>query len=461
MEHGVFIEKGVDDWQIVQHENHKASIDFEGSWRVIKDAVKIGIKDAVPIIRVISEEDNSQVIPWQNVTAFPAEDSITGTWKTTLTIPAGGLYRIETGLVVRSADEQFKWTFRGDTRLHFGVGDVFLIAGQSNSAGYGKDTAFDPPQIGIHLFRNRHRWDLAAHPFNESSFAGDVSNAERGVSGVSPYLAFGKAFTKISHYPVGFIASAMGGMPIKRWNPNGGPLYKNMLKQTQACGKIAGVLWYQGCSNTNDKGLVDYKDKYYDVINSFRRDLGYPVKFFTFQLNREANSTADNGYGIVREIQRAATHELDDVYVMPTLHCGLSDAIHNNAHSCIMLGENMARLCGNVLYGTKEFFAPEIQSATAKGQELTVTFDHVAASFVLPDNRPDKCGFTITDKSGVVPFQPIKVDGPSFIMELERSLDEDATISFAYEANPTHVPPLDEVTYLPPISFYHYPITNL
>ncbi len=458
MEHGVFIEKGISDWQIVQHTDHKATLDFQGSWRVIKDAVKIGIKDAKPQIRVVSEEDNSQIIPWQDVTTYPADDYITGTWKTTLTIPAGGLYRIETGLVVNGADPQYRWTFRGDTRLHIGVGDVFLIAGQSNSAGYGKDTAFDPPQLGVHLFRNRHTWDLAAHPFNESTFAGDVANAERGVSGVSPYLAFGKAFNKLSHYPVGLIASAMGGMPIKRWNPEGGKLYKNMLEQTQACGKIAGVLWYQGCSNTDDKGLTDYKKKYYDIINSFRRDLGYPVKFFTFQLNREANSQLDKGYGTVREIQRLATHELDDVYILPTIHCGLSDAIHNNAHSCIMLGENMAKLCGNILYGTREFFAPEIEHAVATDGFLRVSFNHVAASFVVPDSRWEKCGFTITDQSGIVPFKPMKADGCSFILELERKLDGETVISFAYEANPTHVPPLDEVTYLPPLAFYRYPV---
>lgn len=458
MKHGVFIEKGISDWQIVQHENHKASIEFEGSWHVIKDAVKIGIRDARPLIRVISEEDNSQIIPWQDVTAYPADDYITGTWKTTLTIPAGGLYRIETGLEVNGADPQYKWTFRGDTRLHVGVGDVFLIAGQSNSAGYGKDTAFDPPELGVHLFRNRHSWDLAAHPFNESSFADDVANAERGVSGVSPYLTFGKAFKKLSHYPVGFIASAMGGMPIKRWNPDGGKLYNNMVQQTKACGKIAGVLWYQGCSNTDEKGLKDYKEKFYDIINAFRRDIGYPVKFFTFQLNREVNSANDHGYGTIREIQRLATHELEDVYILPTMHCGLSDAIHNNAHSCIMLGENMARLCGHILYGTKAFFAPEIDKAVAKDNLITITFTNTDASFVIPDNRYEKCGFTLTDASGNVEYKQIKADGNSICIELHKPLEGEAVISFASEANPTHVPPLDEITYLPPLAFYQHPI---
>lgn len=454
MEHGVFIEKGLDDWQIVQHKNKKADITFEGSWRIIKDAVKIGIKDAMPLIRVVSEEDNAQIISWQAADAFPEKDYITGTWKATLSIPAGGLYRIETALDVHSTNPAFHWLFRGDVRLHVGVGDVFLIAGQSNAAGYGRDAAYDPPQLGIHLFRNRHRWDLAAHPFNESSFAGDVANAERGVSGTSPYLAFGKTFTKLSHYPVGFIASAMGGMPIKRWNPDGGRLYVNMLEQTKVCGNIAGVLWYQGCSNTDEKGLVDYKEKYYDIIRSFRRDLGYPVKFFTFQLNREVNSQADYGYGKIREIQRQASHELEDVYVLPTIHCGLSDSIHNNAHSCIMLGENLARLCGHVLYGTRPFSAPEMIKAVEKEKTVTVTFANVQRSFIVPDASCEKCGFSILDENGSVSFSPITFAGNTISMKLERPIVGKAYISFASEANPTHVPPLDEVTYMPPLSCF-------
>lgn len=458
MKHGVFIEKGLEDWQIVQHENHQASVEFSGSWQVIKDAVKIGVKDVKPQIRVISEEDNSQVIPWQDVTIHPDEDYVTGTWETTLTIPAGGLYRIETGLCVTSTRPGIRWIFRGDTRLHVGVGDVFLIAGQSNSAGYGKDSAFDPPQLGVHLYRNRSSWDLAAHPFNESTYAGDIANAERGVSGVSPYLAFGKTFQKLSHYPVGLIASAMGGMPLKHWNPDCGKLYMNMLKQTKACGKIAGVLWYQGCSNTDEKGLDGYQEKFYHMIDSFRRELGYPVKFFTYQLNREVYSTNDYGYGTIREIQRNAAHDLEDVYILPTIHCSLSDGIHNNAHSCIMLGENMAKLCSNILYGTQEFFAPEITKAVEKDSVVTVSLANVNASVVIPDNSFEKCGFTIEDEDGKVPFKPITAKNNTLLLELERPLKGAANISFAFEANPTHVPPLDEITFLPPLSFYHFPI---
>lgn len=460
MEHGTFITEGMSDWQIVQHHDGYATVHFAGTWIVIKDAVKIGIVDVVPKIRIVSEEDNSQISAWLTPSYTPDNDDMkTGTWETDLKIPAGGPYRIETSLHVKSVREGLNWVFRGDVRLHVGVGDVFMIAGQSNSAGYGKDTAYDAPELGVHLFRNRHTWDLAAHPFNESTFNAGVANADRGVTGVSPYLAFGKYFKKLSHYPVGLIETAMGGMPIKKWKPNVGGLYKNMVEQAKACGDMAGVLWYQGCSNTDAKGLDGYKENYYEIIDCFRKDIGYDVPFFTFQLNREINSPNDDGYGQVREIQRQASHDIKEVYIIPTLNCSLSDTIHNNAHSNIMLGESLAKLCGHVLYNTTEFFAPEISSAVLNDNIISVTFEHVNGSLLIPTQNPEICGFTVNDDNGTVPYEKIMVN-ENTKNEVDIYLTEKPSgkclISYAYEANPTRVLLMDERTYLPPLSFYKY-----
>lgn len=463
MIHGVLIDQGLSDWQIVQHQNGYADITLSGRWIVTKNAIKQGVAYAKPMIRVLKEDDGSQIIPWTNTdNSTPDESGYAGTWETTLHIPAGGLYRIETGLRTTSTQPGIWWMFRGDTRLHFGVGDVFLIGGQSNSAGYGKDTAYDPPELGVHLYRNRHQWDIASHPFHESSFNPGVANAEEGVSGTSPYLAFGKAFRKLSHYPVGLIATAKGGMPMKKWLPGRGSLYLNMVEQAKACGPIAGVLWYQGCSDT-DKKYTEYKERYYDMIEAFRKDLGYPVKFFTFQLNRQVNGFNDPGWGVVREAQRTASHDFEDLYILPTINCSLSDAIHNSAHSCMLLGERMARMCAHILYQTPAFFAPEMTSAVANGKELKLTFANVEQSFVIPSDKGYESGFTVHTKEDTtilpIRFKRDADQGNVLVLTFEEDILEGSTLSFAWEANPVPFPSLDEVTFLPPLSFYKYPIT--
>lgn len=462
--HGVFIENGLSDWQIIQHENHMGRTCLSGTWVVPKAAIKQGVEYARPMIRILHEDDNSQLQPWSYTEYETNEDQISGTWKAELEIPAGGLYRIETALETKGTAPGILWIFRGDCRLHIGVGDIFVIGGQSNSAGYGKDPAYDPPELGVHLFRNRHTWDLATHPMNESSFGADTKNAEMGVSGNSPYLTFGKTFKRYSHYPVGFIATAMGGMPMKRWKEDGG-LYLNMVKQTKACGgKVAGVLWYQGCSDTDEKNASAYKEKHYNMIKAFRKELGYDVPFFTYQLNRQVGGEFDAGWGMVREAQRMASHDLKDVYVLPTIDCSLSDLIHNDAHACIRLGERMAKMCAGILYQAPEYFAPEIIDATISQNTAKLTFNNMKLGFVSASDKAADCGFTFTDDKGEIPYEKLefsRTEKNIITVHLDREPAGDVKVSHAWQANPTYVPLKDEVTFLPPLSFYEYPVKKV
>lgn len=59
MVHGMFIDNGLSDWQIVQHMDGFARVDFSGSWILIKDAVKQGIDYVQPMIKIYNENDNS------------------------------------------------------------------------------------------------------------------------------------------------------------------------------------------------------------------------------------------------------------------------------------------------------------------------------------------------------------------------------------------------------------------
>jgi len=463
--HGVFIENGVMDWQIVQHDHGAAILNFSGTYIIPVAAIDVGVKTASPMIRVMREDDNSQLIPWTKTNYSLDKNMTSGTWDIQLSVPAGGLYRIETGLDTISTTPDLGWIFRGDIRSHIGVGDLFVIAGQSNSSGYGRDSAYDPPMPLIHLYRNRRTWDLCSHPMNESTFAADDVNAEMGVSGVSPYLSFGKSLHKLSHYPVGFISTALGGSPISRWNSlQDGDLFANMMTKIKECGgKVAGILWYQGCSDTTPELADTYFESFKHFVMETRSQLAYEVPFFTFQLNRQLDGEYDDGWGIVREAQRQASLTIPSVYILPTLNCTLSDGIHNNAHSYIMLGERMAKICGYVLYNTPKFLAPELAKITYEDDTIKLHFNHIRRSLLVSTSKHNDLGFLIQDDNGIVPIASIKAskDEPNILLiTLERSLSENATISHGWEANPTFTPVVDEVSYIPIVSFYKQHITS-
>lgn len=247
-DYGVSIRKGPSDWQICQTDGRGAELHLEGTW-----GYDSPVPHAAVMVRVVRESDNMPVVNWQRAYMVGTHDDRQGSWELDLFVPQGGLYRLETGLDA-GWDRKAVWLTRGDLRLHIGVGNLFVIAGQSNAAGYGRDPAWDPPALEVHSLRNNGRWDLAVHPLNESTDAADRPNAEGGVGGTSPYLAFGRRYAAESCLPVGLIPTAMGSTEISQWLPDvPGGLHKNMMYRIGAAGgRVAGILWYQGCSDTRN-----------------------------------------------------------------------------------------------------------------------------------------------------------------------------------------------------------------
>ncbi|MEG1887738.1 MAG: sialate O-acetylesterase, partial [Oscillospiraceae bacterium] len=111
-------------------------------------------------------------------------------WEITLKIPTGGLYRIETAVNHGGVSWSHEWATRGDIVHFVGVGDVYVIAGQSNASGYAKDSTYDPPQIGVHMLKCDGSWGIATHPLNETTNSVFSNHYEGSNTGHSPYIAF-------------------------------------------------------------------------------------------------------------------------------------------------------------------------------------------------------------------------------------------------------------------------------
>ena len=201
---GAIIEQGPEDWQIVQQdERGEGRIELEGRW-------KFETPGQVEV-RLVWEDTGVAVaagLDWQAVQT--AED---GTWKAVLEhIPAGGLYRLETRL--RTADNPAgEWSPRGDMRHFWGVGDLWVIAGQSNSAGYGRGPYEDPVELGVHLFRNSEHWALATHPMNESTDTQHAVNREAANPGTLALPAIWAHAQKDALAPGGFGTDIIGRLP--------------------------------------------------------------------------------------------------------------------------------------------------------------------------------------------------------------------------------------------------------
>jgi sialate O-acetylesterase len=76
-------------------------------------------------------------------------------------------------------------------------------------------------------------------------------------------------------FPIGPIQASLGGSTLSAWNPEeNGVLYRNMTQIINSQGgKVKGILWYQGCSDTAS-GLCDsYSERFESMVSHLRSDL--------------------------------------------------------------------------------------------------------------------------------------------------------------------------------------------
>ncbi len=454
---GVCIERGLMDWQIVQQDNGSTSIELAGFWSWPESLAGVQVYG-----RVVREADGRVVVPW-TAASMESEQK----WKLRFgAVVRGGLYRLETCL--KAAERTLETALCGDMIHHWGVGDVFVIAGQSNSAGRGRDPMWDPPQPGVHLLRNSGRWDMATHPMNESTNSVHPENRETTNPGHSPYLRFAKHLRDELGYPIGLVQAALGGSPLKSWNPDeDGVLFHSMLRTLDVLDRrVRGVLWYQGCSDTDVQSSGTYSERFEAFVQHVRAAVDNPeLPFLTVQLNRlltAATPDSDEGWSRVREVQRQAAAVMPQVFVVPTLDCPLSDQIHNSSAGNLIIGERLARCALASLYGREPTFA----APTISGARLTepacveLEFADVQGPLHWFEVSPQELPLLVVDAEGVCSFTDYKVSGPNTIhLTCERALSLPAYVHGGYGQNPRGTMPLDTCTWLPALAFYNLSIS--
>lgn len=449
MQIGVIIERGIKDWQIIQQIGGFGKIHLSGRY------IKTIQKNPVHVwVRLVYENTGEPLIFW-----LEADIQENNEWSAVLeNIPAGGLYRIDTCLKEDSCP-YFADALRGDIVHHIGVGDLFVIAGQSNASGYGKDFIYDGPELGVHLYKNSECWDLASHPLNDSTGTLHFANREDIMSAHSPYLSFAKYMKRILGYPIGLIQTAQGASPIMRWLPGKqGDLYENMMRCImQQGGTAAGILWYQGCTEACDRRHENYYEQFEKLVYQTRKDLAYEIPFYTAQINRlteKADESGDASWSGVREAQRQAAKNINKVYMIPAIDGTMSDLIHNSAAFNMVLGERFAKMALAKSYG-KHFHcdAPDLSEAILKGKTLELSFENVMDILDSCYVEPDELMFQIRDDKGSIRIVSYEISGNRIIMELDRRSMGNCYVSNAAGQNPRGRSIVDFTTHLPVVAF--------
>lgn len=151
--------------------------------------------------------------------------------------------------------------------LHFGVGEVFVVAGQSNSTNYGEERtpALDDRVAAF----DGSRWWIAADPM-----PGVQDPSQDG----SPWPTCGQLLRKSLGVPVAFASCGFGGTSLRQWQKGGEfenqgekvRLYDGLLQRVRALGEFRAILWHQGESDAS-RGMNT--EEYVELFSKLRRDL--------------------------------------------------------------------------------------------------------------------------------------------------------------------------------------------
>lgn len=446
---GCMIETGAQNWQIFQQaEDGYAEVTLCGRCVSCFSQEKFHA-----FVRVVNEADGTPVLRWTRC------ETADNRWWVNLSIPTGGLYRIET--CMDAAEICNDWSVRGDCIYHIGVGDVYVIAGQSNAAGMGKDFVSDFPELGVHLLKNSGRWDIATHPMSDSTETIHPQNRDGINTGHSPFLSFGKYMKRELGYPIGLVQTALGGSPLRSWSAPHGNLYRSMIAVLKKLNGVKGILWYQGCCDADPDKCGTYGERFAQMVQDVRRELEQPnLPFFTCQIYKvmyQCEEQRDRSWGIVREAQRMAARKIPNVFVIPATGGGMADVIHNSAASNLMLGERLARCALGHLYQRNVMCdAPDVIRAVKCGNTtIRLEFSNIYCTLEwISESAVDKIFFLESERGIAAPVSA-KITGKDTVeLEFSEELPQRCVVHGAYQADLPYPPVSDSASKLPMLSFY-------
>jgi sialate O-acetylesterase len=277
-------------------------------------------------------------------------------------IPTGGPYRLE----VRIGDHT-------EATPGVLVGDLWVLAGQSNMEGVGDLVNVHPPHPQVHSFDMNDVWLEAREPLHSLPNAKDsfhwrgkprlegeelkafIANRRKGAGLGLPFAA---EYVRLTGVPVGLVPCAHGGTSMDQWSPalkaeGGASLYGAMLRRINAVGgRVKGLLWYQGESDASAKPAPLFAEKFATLIRSLRDDVQMPqLPFYFVQLGRHISTGSIREWNAVQLAQLAAETSIPHTAMITAVDTELDDAIHVGTEDLKLLGRRFAAIAAGTLPG--------------------------------------------------------------------------------------------------------------
>ena len=155
-----------------------------------------------------------------------------------------------------------------------GVGEVFIVAGQSNSANSG-DAPLTPTDSRVST------WGPSGWRFGYDPQPAATDN--RG----SPWPVAGDLLASRYAVPIGFLSVGYGGTQVDRWVPSQNDLFPRITDALDAVepNGARAILWHQGESNAGGTAAEDYARMLGEVVLGSREYAGYEIPWIVARVS--------------------------------------------------------------------------------------------------------------------------------------------------------------------------------
>lgn len=254
----------------------KAPLELQVTQRTIKNQAAVTISGVAQGNAEVIEAKadlasgaiSGKAVDWTTIAKDPG--IVEGKFSGKLSLEAGGWY------VISIRTRRGKDVVAESKIMKVGVGDVFITAGQSNSANYGQP-------------RQEAKDDRVVY-FNGKNFvpAKDPIPGACGDGG-SVWSILGDQIVKSQQVPVCFRSASLTWTEVKNWMPGVKfkvPLYDNLVRCAREfeTDGVRAVLWHQGESDSLAKTSAQtYCDRLKTIIESLNKDAGYEIPWFVAQ----------------------------------------------------------------------------------------------------------------------------------------------------------------------------------
>lgn len=216
--------------------------------------------------------------------------------------------------------------------------ELYLCIGQSNMAGRAPIELQDKdsiPDVFLFTGNEENPWEKAANPFNKYSTVRKSINMQK----LGPTYDFAKEMANaMPNKKIGLIVNAKGGTSIEAWKPRD-TLYNEAISQAKKAmkyGKLMGVIWHQGESNSGKHNT--YMAKLKVLIDALRTDLNAPdLPFIAGQLSPD-KPERNNFNTMILQLPNA----VKNTSVITTENTSTIDKTHFDSESQRLIGKRYA-----------------------------------------------------------------------------------------------------------------------